>query len=387
MGAGSATLRVARLVGVSLGVGGLILLGLSVPHIVQSWTAFAPWWQIGSYVALLVSCLALLVGGLRDSAVVLRGAFGALAVSLLAGVLLAPVASVGPTPDGTVPWTLDIAVIGAAAAACGWAIRLAIGYLVVLVIALAAVAVALASPDARVAALLHVLQSAFFVTLIAAVAIATRRAGRLLDLAVTSAIREVRAAAAAEAQRVERRRVAGLLHDSVIVALVAFGRGGPASDDRAADEARRALQAVEDFERPVPPAAASTAEELAWRLQALTTELDAAIRFDYGVSDGTIPAAVGTAALEASSEALRNSLRHAGPPEKVSRQVFVSFDGRHLMIAVLDDGVGFDPAAVAPTRLGISDGIIRRMRSVGGRVRVRSRPGQGTTIALEWDAL
>ena len=128
-----------------------------------------------------------------------------------------------------------------------------------------------------------------------------------------------------------------------------------------------------------------TPVELAWHLQALTTELDARIRFDYTADeDVRLPADMAAAIAEAMSEAVRNSIRHGGPPDRVARQVSADLGRDVVRVIVLDDGVGFDPAAVESTRLGIRQGIEHRMALVGGRARVLSRPGRGTTVVLDW---
>jgi two-component system sensor histidine kinase UhpB len=51
----------------------------------------------------------------------------------------------------------------------------------------------------------------------------------------------------------------------------------------------------------------------------------------------------------------------------------------HLSFEVTDDGRGFDPAATAHGT-GLQ-GMADRLEALGGSIEVRSRPGQGTTIA------
>jgi signal transduction histidine kinase len=56
-----------------------------------------------------------------------------------------------------------------------------------------------------------------------------------------------------------------------------------------------------------------------------------------------------------------------------------------LSIDIVDDGVGFEPTTVAPHRLGIAVSIIGRVQSLpGGVAYVRSSPGEGTQVHLEW---
>jgi two-component system, NarL family, sensor histidine kinase UhpB len=51
----------------------------------------------------------------------------------------------------------------------------------------------------------------------------------------------------------------------------------------------------------------------------------------------------------------------------------------HLSFEVTGDGRGFDPAATA-YGTGLQ-GMADRLEALGGSIEIRSRPGQGTTIA------
>jgi signal transduction histidine kinase len=81
-------------------------------------------------------------------------------------------------------------------------------------------------------------------------------------------------------------------------------------------------------------------------------------------------------------EALNNIAKHSG-----ARQVELRLEcqpgGMRLLIK--DDGLGFEAAAVSPGHLGI--GIMcERASSIGAFLTIDSRPGQGTTVALDWRA-
>jgi signal transduction histidine kinase len=380
----TASLRVARLMAVSLGIAGLILLGLDVDVIGRQWDELGTWWSVLALVTVTASSAAVGVVGAFGPPRAATASFVVLAGTML---VLAVLILVAATPDtlGRYPWLADLAVIGAAAAGAGLPSGLAVGYLVALLGVFGLEAVVSVVDTGRLGAVMHLVSLIFYTALFMALAIASRRAGDQLDRAIRSAVTEVSAAAAAEARRGERRRVEALIHDSVIVALLAFGRAGP-GDRRPVREAERALAAIEDLEAAAP-AEDPTPRELAWRLQALTTELDAEIRFDYrAAEEGRVPVAVGAAAAEAMSEAIRNSLRHAGSRELVARQVSVEAADGELRVVVLDDGRGFDPGAIAPTRLGIRESIVHRMSVAGGGARVLSQPGRGTTVLIEWRA-
>jgi signal transduction histidine kinase len=85
--------------------------------------------------------------------------------------------------------------------------------------------------------------------------------------------------------------------------------------------------------------------------------------------------------LRIAQEALQNALRHAN-----AGRVDVTLgavDGR-LRVAVVDDGVGFDPdePGLRSRRLGLTS-MEERARALGGTLSIESRPGEGTTVVLE----
>jgi signal transduction histidine kinase len=77
-------------------------------------------------------------------------------------------------------------------------------------------------------------------------------------------------------------------------------------------------------------------------------------------------------------EALNNVVRHSGATE-VHLVIEVSAAG--LVLAISDNGRGFDSTALAPGADGLA-GMARRMQSLSGSCQVTSRPGAGTTVRL-----
>jgi signal transduction histidine kinase len=55
-----------------------------------------------------------------------------------------------------------------------------------------------------------------------------------------------------------------------------------------------------------------------------------------------------------------------------------------LIVEVIDDGVGFDPARaeLRSRHLGLTS-MEERASELGGRIEIRSAPGAGTTVQLE----
>jgi signal transduction histidine kinase len=94
-----------------------------------------------------------------------------------------------------------------------------------------------------------------------------------------------------------------------------------------------------------------------------------------------LPPAHAQVVLRVAQEALHNALRHA---EAGRIELKLAPLGRRgVVLTVADDGVGFDPCDDAARRgLGLQS-IRERADSVGGRVRVESSQGHGTTVRLE----
>ena len=107
------------------------------------------------------------------------------------------------------------------------------------------------------------------------------------------------------------------------------------------------------------------------------------VRVDLDADPGVerVPTALNTVAFRVVQEAVSNALRHSG-----ARSIFVTLklaSGR-LVIAVEDDGVGFDPAAVQERarrgeHLGLL-GMTERVHGAGGTVEFQARDGGGSRV-------
>lgn len=75
-------------------------------------------------------------------------------------------------------------------------------------------------------------------------------------------------------------------------------------------------------------------------------------------------------------EALTNIMRHA---RAHSVEVRLSREADELQLSISDDGVGFDPAHTRSGSFGLV-GMRERVAMLGGRLRLDSTPGQGTTL-------
>jgi signal transduction histidine kinase len=93
-----------------------------------------------------------------------------------------------------------------------------------------------------------------------------------------------------------------------------------------------------------------------------------------------LPAAVEAEAFRIAQEALSNALHHSGAARIAVR--LMGQDGR-LELEVSDDGRGFDPSdpLLRARRLGLTS-MEERAAALGGRLDIRSAPGQGTRVML-----
>lgn len=212
-----------------------------------------------------------------------------------------------------------------------------------------------------------------------------------------SAERERLLRSAMDASDAERRRIARDLHDSVVqdlagtaFAVSAISRNPDTPEDAretldgAGASLRSSLKSLRSLLAEIHPPDLR-ADGLAAALADLTAPAGATgIQSSVSV-EGVETASDQRAALvwRVAQEAVRNALRHSGAS---TLAVTVRGDQGRLALEVVDDGVGFDPAAVRdPDRYGLR-GLRSLVADHGGTLDVRSAPGDGTIVHMEVDA-
>ena len=128
---------------------------------------------------------------------------------------------------------------------------------------------------------------------------------------------------------------------------------------------------------------------LVWALQQRLDAVERRAGVDVNlVVDGEIelPLDVEEALFRIAQEALNNALKHAAPTSIV---VTIHIDGespyQRVELDVVDDGQGFDPAALGDEGgLGLVS-MRQRVENVGGVLDVRSTPGEGTHVRASVD--
>jgi signal transduction histidine kinase len=186
----------------------------------------------------------------------------------------------------------------------------------------------------------------------------------------------------------ERARLAGEIHDTLAQGFTSIIALLQAADPQLKDErlalavrtARENLAEARTLVAALSPSALTSGSlPDAVRRQAtrFTEEsgIPATVRLTGEARE--LPTAAEVVLLRATQEALANVRRHAGAGKV---EVLLAYAETTVRLVVRDDGCGFDPAAGAGFGLR---GMRVRAEQVAGALRVKSDPGDGTTIELE----
>jgi signal transduction histidine kinase len=292
--------------------------------------------------------------------------------------------------DGTAPWITYVLSVPVFCAVSLWSERTAWAWLVGLCVAIGVLRFLAEGATNPSEPLQGILYNSMSLTIFAAVMMVVVRGGRQRDRIAHTAAIEAAHAAAAEARRVQRARVAALTHDDVLMALRTAAEATPETGDAVREHARRTLQRLDSLAlEDNTPLEWMTAPEFIVTLRAAVSAAAADIRFDaprYAMGD--VPREVAQALVDATVEGVHNSVRHAVPQpgsSVVARSVRVVMSGQAVSVVVADDGAGFDPARDAVDHRGIRLGIRERLAKVpGAHGNVDSSPATGTRVALSW---
>lgn len=387
---GISALDTHRLMGRGIAAFALLLLFQASGSLASQSPYAAGWWN-----AVFLWLFLALVAGFTLASVRGRGLSaiaGVLSVLVLAGLATWPlgVATAVPGDFGT-PWLW--AMINVGAAWCAFSFEARVGCVYALVIGAVFIPVR-TTPEGGSATLQVALEDALFATVLGLIICVTigilRHAADRSDTAADQAIDQYREAASATALSNERLRLDGLLHDSVMTALLTASHAGSGEEREAS--ARLAQSALQRLEKQ--------GTEDSERGPAALAEVAARIRFTVGsgTSKPTVtvlcetpehlllPGNVVRAVFEATTEAVQNSIRHSG----ASRCEVILTGHRaggtaKINVCIKDNGTGFDPGLVSDRRLGIRVSIVGRMEAAGGSATVITAPRAGTEVRLGWE--
>ena len=209
---------------------------------------------------------------------------------------------------------------------------------------------------------------------------------------IASIGRAHRAERQASETEAQRRQGARLLHDTVLATLTLLAHSGvgvapDAMRQQAADDARLLRQlrlgatptpqssGVYNLENNEETVLGTTLESVKQRFGRMGLEVSW-----HGTGQVLLPSDVLDAFLLALAECLENVRRHSGVTEA---HVTITEDELMVRAMVTDSGVGFTLDDVDSARLGFKESVVARLKEVGGKARLFSAPGSGTTVVLE----
>jgi PAS domain S-box-containing protein len=96
--------------------------------------------------------------------------------------------------------------------------------------------------------------------------------------------------------------------------------------------------------------------------------------------DGTLPPDVQVALYRIAQESLNNIIKYARATQV---NVKLTLSCCQVELEITDNGIGFDPATIKPTSMGMRI-MHERAEIIGADFKVTSQPGQGTTVNAIW---
>jgi signal transduction histidine kinase len=190
----------------------------------------------------------------------------------------------------------------------------------------------------------------------------------------------------------ERQRIAADLHDMVSQRLFAAELSARAAALHLPTDPAAAAAALAQTEAGLKEAQAEMrmlvttlrsgpdidlAAALADSLRPLRTHAPARVRLSLTRAPLQLPPRARWALLRLAEEAVHNALRHS---QAGTVRVTLRRRPQAVVLTVADDGIGFDPATVRRGQ-GLAN-MAARAAEAGGVLRVASRPGCGTTVAV-----
>jgi signal transduction histidine kinase len=177
----------------------------------------------------------------------------------------------------------------------------------------------------------------------------------------------------------ERADIAAHLHDSVLqtLALIQRNAQSPREVARLARSQERELR-TKLYGAGIPNRQVGAAVHAA----AAEVEDTYAITVDVVVVGDQVLDTRLDALVAATREAMVNAAKHAGV---TTVSVYAEVDGGRAEVFVRDRGIGFDLEAISDDRQGVRGSIIGRLERHHGTATIKSKPGDGTEVALRMD--
>ncbi len=186
----------------------------------------------------------------------------------------------------------------------------------------------------------------------------------------------------AQEQVVQREQMSAMMHDEVLSFLNTALTFTGTPPEELTEQSQRALLYLEN---PIPamrPGQVDTATAIRM-LQEGIHSIAPNTQVECVSEPGFLPTLAVDTIARAASEALRNSVKHAGPDVTISARIFAST--HMLTTTITDNGCGYDLSRVPAERIGVRESIQHRMSSLsGGNAEIWSAPGKGTEVCVSW---
>jgi len=288
-------------------------------------------------------------------------------------------------PDGFKPWIWWL--LGVSAIAAGTSFPFVVGVAYIVTISLGWVAIRV-SPSGGSGELVLTIQDALHLFVLAsigtAMAMVLRWQAAKTDFANQNLIKSGVKIAQGEAISLEQTRLDALVHDNVLTTLLVASKAQTPEEislaSKSASEAIRKLR-LDNGSLEIASSITQVSFFDAIRKKILRLYPDFQVSLNQ-TNDSQLSEITSQALTEATLQAADNSIKHAG--RAGTRRVLLQSNGGGIKIVISDNGKGFRPSKISKDRLGIALSIIGRVKSVGGRVFIRSEPGKGTDVVLEW---
>lgn len=376
--------RIQRALYMATGLGALIFGGLLAGRISSQWSELNPAFAVSAMlVGVAIPATLCGLAWILPLRVLDAMAGGVVVAFVMLQLLWVPSMVTPHLADGAAPWMQGVNAVPAMLAAIVWRHRLVWLYAVAQGPIVAMVRYLATGSDVR-AALLDGLGAIVFCTILMLTAAALINAAQQQDLVAARARAQASLEAASRTREHEQARINAIVHDDIMSVLLYAAREDPGP--RLAEQAESALASIATLSIDPGEAPDYHPTEVVTALRAGVSDAGEAVDFWSSVNgERPIPANVVEALTEATSEAVRNSVLHAGDDPAISRVVRVAITEGGIRVTIQDSGRGFSVRGVHDRRLGIRVSIFERMRLLdGGSAEVASRPGQGATVTLTW---
>jgi hypothetical protein len=373
----------------SVAAGSLVFAAQTVSPLLSQWRESNPIWLLISGVGIVGSLIFALICSILVRFV--RPAHGIVAIVFVAVLITWPFDVVTPHSPADNQWLYYLINVATSTAAIAFSARLSSIYLFVVPAIYGIVRMTPAGGGEMVAA--AILDSVYSIILGGAVVVLItllRYTATNVDIAQSAALERYGHAVRHHATEVERVQVDSIVHDSVLTTFISAARAyTPEGMALSAAMAGNAIGYLHDAAL-VQPDDGSTV-----RLRAVAQRIvDAASGMTrpfqvrtVDVGPRSVPASVGEAVVSAATQAMVNSIQHAGESQRIKRWVAIKgIRPGGILVEVGDNGAGFDSSSMPSERLGVRVSIIERVANAGGVASIISTPNHGATVTVKWPA-